>query len=728
MVCSEGETERKDYLVVVKNDVKRDFAPFEDVVVRTPLFPLKNVAKSASEAISSELFRTAIYLSSPSFERLLADGCLSDKIKSSVLKYLYRASARCTPFGIFSGYSTGKVSGETTVQLSGKENWICHTGLDSQVFHELASTLLKDPAIRRQLKYYPNTSIYLIANRYHYTKRGAGKDYWAHVSAASNTAIECILEIAKNGAYIEEILKSIHEQDGDLPEEEILRFINKLIDAQILVSQLDPSPLNLGLTSTFKDIARDFADNDIKSQITALCDTVDAINGESPNNIAGKLREASDLARSLSSAPRESTIKIDLEKPAQVSVSKADVGELRRFLLFMSRINQRQENPEMKRFISTFESRYEGCSVPMLEALDKSYGIGYPVEEAEIDLHSPLLSDVRLPRMGVKEETVRCNKVDSIMFNKYSRCLSENKDTITLSDDDFRGVDFQATFSKTVSVFCSFLKDGRIYVKAAGGSSAINLLNRFSQQGTAISSIVKKIAEYEDSVAAQDGSLIADVLFSPERNDGNLVIQSQNRFSVPYMSGYSESGNNLTLSDVVMSMDHGKLVLTDSIGNRVIHPRLSNSYNYLRSKLPVMRFLDAYQHYDVTDSLLWHWNTLMLCADYLPRVQYGRCIISKRRWRIDSNLFKKVSKEEFFSSFAKLRKERNIPGTGYLQEMDSELYLNFTKEDDLELLKRHFDTHSHAIIEEDLYEGENSIAEGDDGVYANEVIVSFKQV
>ena len=60
--------------------------------------------------------------------------------------------------------------------------------------------------------------------------------------------------------------------------------------------------------------------------------------------------------------------------------------------------------------------------------------------------------------------------------------------------------------------------------------------------------------------------------------------------------------------------------------------------------------------------------------------------------------------------------------------MDSELYLNFTKEDDLELLKRHFDTHSHAIIEEDLYEGENSIAKGDDGVYANEVIVSFKQV
>jgi hypothetical protein len=114
------------------------------------------------------------------------------------------------------------------------------------------------------------------------------------VSAASNTAIECILEIAKKGAYIEEILKSIHEQDGDLPEEEILRFINKLIDSQILVSQLDPSPLNLGLASTFKGIVRDFADNDIKSQITTLCDTVDAINGESPNNISGKLREASE--------------------------------------------------------------------------------------------------------------------------------------------------------------------------------------------------------------------------------------------------------------------------------------------------------------------------------------------------------------------------------------------------------------------------------------------------
>ena len=115
----------------------------------------------------------------------------------------------------------------------------------------------------------------------------------------------------------------------------------------------------------------------------------------------------------------------------------------------------------------------------------------------------------------------------------------------------------------------------------------------------------------------------------------------------------------------------------------------------------------------------------MLDADYLPRVQYGRCILSRCRWRIKTSLFKKTTAADFPPTFTTFRKKRNIPNTCFLIDFDSELYLDFTREDDLDILRRYIDKREYVVIEENLYDADNSIVVGPDGVYANEVILSF---
>jgi len=234
------------------------YKPFKTFVLRTPAIPLKRYQTNLKELINDEFWsniledryiREAIFLASPDLsndiEKFLRHELKNEKevnrLKMSVLRYYTRMSSRCTPFGLFAGFSLGKIGKETDLCLKTSENYQRYTRLDMNYLCNLAQNISKLEEIKELLLYYPNSSIYTIADKIRYVEWHYKKTRRIHQISSVDCSdyVNIILSKAKSGASIKELAESII--DEEITFEISKEFVNNLIDEQILVSELDPS-------------------------------------------------------------------------------------------------------------------------------------------------------------------------------------------------------------------------------------------------------------------------------------------------------------------------------------------------------------------------------------------------------------------------------------------------------------------------------------------------------
>ena len=223
---------------------------FDDYVIRTPLFSRKEFHKHANknEISNAELkiiynnlvFREAISLASPYLHKQLCKWLESEKehnlqkqqkLKNSLLKYYSRMSTRSIPFGLFTRVGLGKFNKSVSKLPDLKENQknimsdlVRDTKLDMHFLVGLSQFFVKVPNIRKQLLFFPNSSIYKIRNRiryieYEFVNR---KREYIISSAQLSQELKNVLDCSNEGKTIQE-LSNILIND-DITEEEALIF------------------------------------------------------------------------------------------------------------------------------------------------------------------------------------------------------------------------------------------------------------------------------------------------------------------------------------------------------------------------------------------------------------------------------------------------------------------------------------------------------------------------
>ena len=139
--------------------------------LRTPILPLNTIAnicenqKIGDEFLKSQwknsLLKEAVFLASPSlydelskwYNNKITDVRKVNRLKQTFLKYIIRASTRCTPFGLFSGVSIGNFSKDIGVELTEVSKFERHTRFDKNYIVTLIDFLERNITIRNLYKY-----------------------------------------------------------------------------------------------------------------------------------------------------------------------------------------------------------------------------------------------------------------------------------------------------------------------------------------------------------------------------------------------------------------------------------------------------------------------------------------------------------------------------------------------------------------------------------------------
>jgi hypothetical protein len=723
---------------------KHAYAAFPNFCLRTPLFPLSfylNLIRpwQISEEhflalLDNKVLCEAVYLASPELESQLQkwkDGSITDpkkvgRLKSSLLKYVSRISSRCTPFGLFASCAAGQMADETQIEFSNTEPHSRATRFDMSFLSQLQFELLKNREIRNQLTFFPNTSLYRIGDHFRYieyTFQNKRRSY-ALEGIDATEYIAQILQDSTEGKTIQDLAESLLDEDIDL--EEATDFIYQLIDNQILVSELE---LTVTGDDYFEKLLKRLQEinaddsllwlNELQEQLKKIDATI--------GNTSTDYKQIIDLAKGkFSDFNTKYLLQTDSFSNLKHNTLKQSIlAQLQEAIQLFSKISVLSSDEKLETFKQTFRKRYDDAEVPLTTILDSEIGIS--LGERQYD-NSDFLNDVPVESSNPSHQQVLWSRFDYTMQKKLFEAFQKNLDIIEITDKDFESLpdDWNApdTFSTMIEVIPNEEGEDHIFVNSFGGSSGAYLLGRFTHGDKKLFDHVQEMLAYEQ--AAHPDKLVAEIVHLPEARTGNILQRSNTRdYEIVYLGNSAlEQSQQISIDDIMISVQRNKIILRSKKWNREIVPKLTNAHNFSMDPLPIYEFLCHLQNFENPTSIGFYWNSTFLQLPFLPRVVYKNLILSKARWLISVTEFKKVMEVEIsIESIEKWRAEHHIPQWANLAEGDNKLLINFKNKDSIDMLYESVKKRTSFMLEEFLF-AETSHSEEDD-FRCNQYVISF---
>lgn len=726
------------------------------VVFRTPLFPCDTISSSEElvDAYDSIIFQEALILASPSFKKEV-DKCLlhdkkilqfdTNKIHT-LHKYWIRAHSRTTPFGLFAGCGTLLWESESSSIIINNYNKIIRkTRLDMELIYQIVSKISSLPLIKNKISFYPNTSIHVVNNEIRYVdyKYGKYKKIYQQSAALLDDYLCHSLKFSKEGANIEELANSLLRLDSQVKKEDAVEYIDQLIEARILISDIEPGstggdPLKHVLNYLDAISPELLNSPPILEQLKSLYNLI--VDLDKGTESIEKHGAIFDIISQLGiSDVSKKIFNVDLKK---VNIGKSVLNKkIQENILKASeiliRINRKSNNNDLIEFAHAFIKQYGQRSIPLLEALDYDTGIGYPTFDKP-QLFNTFTDSIRKNKVFKNIDESQNLKYDSWDLSLHSVLINAqfNRDKdINLLEL----VEGNINLSKPVNLphsLCirfslGFDEKGKevILMHQSGHPSAINLLGRFGDSNPTIKNLLSEVAEFEDHKVAP--AILADIVHIPQDKDGNIILRPPyRRYEIPYLS---TSGVNkefqVDVDDLLVSVIQNKVVLYSKKLKKRIIPTLSCAHNSRHNTLPVYRFLSALYGQDKDSKIDFTWGAFSNLFSYFPRVTYQGVILHAAKWKISTERchdLLSLPKDKQIDNVNQWRKELGLPRRVALINGDSELPFDFENNFSTETLLHILRKEKMAIFKELIFDDFKSpIMDPMGGRYCNEFFATL---
>ena len=701
------------------------------------------------QALERPEIAEALFLASPALVeaagswRADPDSRKGKRAEDSLVRYLQRMACRPTPFGMFSGCSLGTIEeAGTRLRLESRAGYQRHTRLDMDYLFALCEDLGRDPALRRELAYRPNSSLYRAAGRLRYAEaRLAGKAR-SHLLVALDPTdyLEATLALAAAGAKPADLAAALvaADPDGEVTLEEAEEYVDQLIATQVLVSDLTPAVTGPeAIHGLEEQLAVLPAGRAAAAALTGARETLAALDADGLGAATEHYRSiAAALGELPTSVELSRLFQLDLVKPAAgMHLGAAVVEELQRGLSLLHRLFGRSRQEILERFRQDFLDRYgEGRWVPLAEALDDETGIGF--DRGEHRDSSPLLHGLALGRPPAGG-SVPWGPLQVWQLRKLEAALARGEQEIELTEKDAELLAIRESQPlpdalEVMAMLAATSEEdadaGRFQLlwKGSGGPSGGRILGRFCHADGELDSRLREHLAAEE--AARPDAIFAEIVHLPQGRIGNILSRPVLReYEIPFLgrSG-APPERQIPLADLLVTVTQQRIVLRSRRLGREVIPRLTSAHNFSLG-LGIYRFLCGLQDQGVIAGLGWSWGALEGAA-FLPRVRSGRLVLQRARWRLSEEAIQALctgSSAARFAAAQRLRSERRMPRRVLLADGDNELLVDFDNVLSVEAGLDVLEGRREALLFELFPSPEELCARGPEGRFVHELVVPF---
>lgn len=703
------------------------------LVLRTPRLGLYD------KMVLDETFLESIYLASPIVYgetlKCQANGGkekATDKLHQTLLKYHLRSSSRCTPFGLFASCSIIPWASETnkiTIETNKMER---HVRLDMDYLFMLTQKLLNTDKVRENLLFYSNNSIYRIGDELRYVEcivNNNSRQY--QISSIKKTeALELVVNAARHGIKSSKILGLLMEE---YPLEESEIFINELIDAQILVSELQPKLTGgdylkqiIGLLEKMPDT------NELNLKLfvqtlTAVQEILEGIRYQQDGHMATYL-EISSLLKTLNIPMIEGKLfQVDVfNKVENGSLGIELKNQLTEILIVLNKLAAKPLASGIEQFCKNYGIRYGDREMPLLHVLDPEIGIGYLSSN---DVYpAPLIEGLNINK-NKRDTSINWTKTEEFLLKKLLKNQGEPSIEINENDLEQMEADWEDT-PLSLSIIFKILDISKniVQIESVGGSSASNLLGRFAHVSSEIKDIVHDVANWE--AQNEKGKVIAEIVHQPESRICNIMTRPASRlFEIPYLAQSSLPDEyQIGADDLLVSVKNNKIFLRSKKNGKEVLPRLGNAHNFTKNDLAVYRFLCDLQTQGARRSFRFDWGNLQKIYKKFPRVTYKNSILSPARWSFTKEDLSRLFSKQGESSQTKLnefRLKNGIPQYVFLSEADNDLAIDFSSQMSIDIFFGAIKGKNSVLLKENIKTTSSGVYNAADNQFANEFICSM---
>jgi thiopeptide-type bacteriocin biosynthesis protein len=671
----------------------RNFEIINHCIKREPLLELHNYKRIPSlkedldlfvdELFEDALFKEAIFISSPQlyFEwEKATKGKERSNLNKAILKFFIRAISNTVPFGLFSTYSCDDKTCEN--------HYTRFTTLDMQLLTEIVTALNSNSTVKAILRYRKNDTIYLSAEKYRYieSKNVNSILTYSMCSIDFNEVIEFLLTKIETDLSFSELTDLIINNVEGVEKETAENFISDLIQSNFLVSSLE---ICINEKNCFEQIITFFVTNwKALKEDSSLVHFFEILN--SLNNDLSQIDRSvvNDLEFYKRTFLKLKQLNIHFEeklvfnsnlRKSWKSVNDKNLGEnvaqLIDVLKILSRESVKATSYNLEQFKSRFYKRYDEGEINFLEVFDNELGLGYLPEFNENALFLPLIDDVYAAEIG---SDVINQRVEKDVFNFWLNLIvnHKGKHEVDISKENLSV--YKETVDNDLGTYPILFNyvDGKVFLKFAGGTSALNLIGRFSNSDKEIQTIIDDVIGIEKNIFEE--KLIPEVIHLTNNRYGNLLIRNiKRKHEISIISKRSTQSEGLDLSDLTVSLKNNKFVLKSKKHNKEVLPFITSSQNYHFDSLPHYQFLCDLQSQSRNNSFVINTGGLDLGGfDFVPRIKFGDDIIlMKARWNLrkDKLLRQFPNKDNVdFDMFECIRKELSIPKYVFLTQSEEE--------------------------------------------------------
>ncbi|WP_452600535.1 lantibiotic dehydratase family protein [Pontimicrobium sp. MEBiC06410] len=731
------------------------YKSFSNYVLRSPLltFDLYREITSKKE-ITDEQFKDlyadksikeAIFLASPDLSKvadLWVNGKIDskkdiDRLKFSILKYISRMSSRCTPFGLFAGCSVGKFNDKTNISLNEINKHKRHTRLDMNYLVALSQDLAKIDYIKKQLLFFPNTSIYITGSQLRYIEYQYIKGMRHHfiISVDNTNYLDKVIKKAKEGAKLEDLVKTLVNED--ITYADASYYVEELISNQLLVSEFEPSVSGPEfLDQMFSVLDKLNNVDDITQKLKKVRFELKDIDKTIGNDV-NKYEKVITLLKGFET---EINPKFMFQTDMMLSkknntLDKKIIKDIKNGLRLLNKIHTQKKSNTFTKFKDAFYERFEGNEVPLSLALDTESGIGYKQDQGSGDIN-PLVDDLFLETKKVKHDVkeIQWSSIDTFFHKKLIEASNKGAYTISISENDFK--DMEENWNNLPDTFSCMIEmleingEQKIKFDGYGGSSAANLLGRFCHGDLELKSLVREITDVEFSI--NKNKIVAEIVHLPESRVGNILMRPNFReYEIPYLAkSVRPIANQLPINDLMISIKNStRVILRSKKYNKEVIPRMSNAHNYIYNSLPIYHFLCDLQTQKTRSEMWFNYGPLKDNYEFLPRVEFNNLILFEATWflkkhKIES-LVKNVNDDETLHQLIKqFRLELKLPRYVSLVDGDNQLLVNFENITSVRMLLNIVNKRPEFQLKEFL-SGENSPVKQNTKYCTNQIIMSF---